>query len=87
MQSVTGTLGRPLPKLGTPNRLGPSAFFTLASESAPDFAARMHRDEVLRRRVATMLGLTVEDFGARAAIHRRRPGIPVRGRYRGDHRG
>jgi hypothetical protein len=42
------------------------AFFTLAGPSASQFAARMHRDELLRQRVAGTLGLELADFDARA---------------------
>jgi hypothetical protein len=43
-----------------------AGFFALASDAAPELASRMHHHEPLRRRVATMLGLTLEDFDARA---------------------
>jgi hypothetical protein len=52
-----------------------AAFFTLASDSAAAFGTRVRRDDLVRPRVATMLGLTLEDFDARAAVHLQRRGI------------
>jgi hypothetical protein len=43
-----------------------AAFFTLASDSATQFAARLHHDTDLRRRMAAMIGLTIEEFDERA---------------------
>lgn len=43
-----------------------AAFFTLGGDGASAFAARMHRDETVRRRIATTIELTLEDFDARA---------------------
>jgi hypothetical protein len=42
------------------------AYFTLGSGASTDFALRMHRSPSLRERVAQVVGLSLEDFDAKA---------------------
>jgi hypothetical protein len=43
-----------------------AAFFTLSSGAATEYAARIHDDPGLKRRVVDAVGMTIDDFDARA---------------------
>lgn len=47
------------------------AFFQLGREGATEFAVRLHRDDALRARIASLVGLGIEEFDAVAPAHLR----------------